>query len=43
MLCKVFYKEDVHEILLWILFGTTKNIILCEIISWEIMLGGVLL
>ena len=34
MLCQGFYDEDVYEIImLWQFFGTTRNIVL-----WEIML-----
>ena len=38
MLCKGFYEEGMHEIMLWDFFGTTKNIML-----WKIMLGEGLL
>ena len=34
MLCKGFYEEDVHEIMLWTFFGTTTNIMLCKIMLW---------
>ena len=30
---RVFFEKDMHEIMLWKFFGTTKNIML-----WEIML-----
>ena len=38
MLCKGFYEENVHDIMLWKSFGTAKNIML-----WKIMLGEGLL